>query len=146
MNAKIERWFPLLTGGFTAACYISFLRGYFLPSSVRDLFSSAMQISSITIGFLITAFSILVTIEDKHIVQQLKQAGVYNKLINYFLDAIQWSFILIAVSSIGLLIDFNSQESWHSLAFAIWLFVLTSTASSFYRVIDIFISVVRSSN
>ncbi len=107
MNAKVERWFPLTIGLFTAACYILFLRDYSLPSSVRDLFSSAMQVSSITIGFLITAFSILVTIENKHIVQQLKKAGVYNKLINYFADAIKWSFILIAVSSIGLLIDFS---------------------------------------
>lgn len=146
MNAKVERWFPLLIGFFTAICYIYFLRNYSLPSSVRDLFSSTMQVSSITIGFLITALSILVTIEKKHIVQQLKKVNLYNKLITYFMDAIKWSFGLIAVSSIGLLINFSTKEDWHSLAFAVWLFVLITTALSFYRVIDIFISIVRSSN
>ncbi|WP_009633816.1 hypothetical protein [Synechocystis sp. PCC 7509] len=144
MDKKVERWFPLLIGVLTAAFYIYFLRNYFLPSSVKDLFSSTMQISSILIGFLITALSILVTIEDKKIIQQLKRMGLYNKLLNYFMDATKWSFCLVIASSIGLLINFDVQQSWHSSAFAAWLFVLTTTMSSCYRVIDIFADIIRS--
>ncbi len=144
MDERVERWFPLLMGFITTTIYLYFLRNYSLPSSVKDLFSSTMQISSILIGFLITTLSILLSIEDKKIIQHLERLGSYNKLINYFIDATKWSFCLVTASSVGLLINFNIQQSWHYLAFATWLFVLTTTVSSCYRAFDIFASIIRS--
>lgn len=146
MNAKVERWSPLIIGFFTATIYFCFLQNYSLPSSVRDLFSSAMQVSSITIGFLATALSVLLSIESKNIIQQLKNAGVYKKLVNYFVIAVNWSFALVIFSAICLLLDFKVQWIWNSVTFAAWLFALTGTAASCYRVIDIFASILRSSN
>lgn len=142
----IERWNPQIIGIFTTACYIFFLRNYSLPSSVKDLFNAALTFSSLAITFLGTALSILMVIDKIYLVQQLRNAGVYRKLVNYFIYAINWCFVLAAVTAATLLIDFTAKESWHWVAFAIWLFILTTTGFACYRVIDIFAKILIKSS
>lgn len=146
MPGRIERWYPVLLGLLIASCYYWFLQSHPLPNSLKELFGAATTLSGIAIGFLATAESILFSINHTYVVRQLKSTNTYKKLINYFMDAIQWSFVLAIFSFIGLFINFTNQQYWHSLAFSLWVFFLVTAGLSAYRVIDIFASVLRSSN
>lgn len=144
MSGRVERWYPLVSGVILTLCYFLFLRKYPLPNSIKDLFSAITNLSGITIGFLGTAQSILFSIDKKYVIQQLKVTGVYNKLINYFMTAIKWSFALGIISIFCLILNFETMDAWHCLLFFAWLFVLTTTALSCYRVIDVFAGILRS--
>src|SRR6476646_700209 len=144
MEAQIERWYPLILGFTVAFSYYCFLSDYSLPASTKDLFSAIINLSGITIGFLATSKSILVAIDKKFAIKQLKNTGTYKRLINYFMDAIHWAFRLIVVTAICLLVDFSQPLEWHSILFSIWLFVLATAGFSYYRVIDIFAAILRS--
>lgn len=143
MRAKLERWYPLIFGFTCSIIYLIFFRRYPLPESLKDLLSAVTNLSGIAIGFLAAAQSILFSLPRKYVIQQLKKAGMYSRLLNYFMTAIQWSFVLAVISAFGLLIDFTKSQSWHSLAFSVWLFILTTASLSYYRVIEVFTALLR---
>ena len=150
MNRRIrsqwERWYPLLFGVVALVFYVSLERNfsYSLPESLDNVFSTSTTLSGIVIGFLITAKSILFSIDDKYIIKKLKETNTYNKLINYFMSAIQYAFILAFISLFGLFLDFKSPSLFHKITFAIWIFSLVTASSSCYRVIDVFSGILKS--
>ncbi len=146
MSSKTEKWYPLVLGFIISWCYYWFSVGNHLPNSLKELFSAATTLSGIAIGFLATAKSILFSINQTHIVRQLKNTNKYKTLINYFMDAINWSFLLAILSLTGLFIDFANLQSWHSIAFSFWVFSLVTAGLSCYRVIDVFATILRSSD
>jgi predicted neutral ceramidase superfamily lipid hydrolase len=143
MRGQLERWYPLISGLIVAVSYFIFFRNYPLPASLKDLLSAVTNLSGIAIGFLAAAQSILFSLPRKYVIQQLKATGMYNRLINYFIAAIQWSFGLAVLSAIGLLIDFSKAQYWHSTALSIWLFFLITALLSYYRVIQVFVAILR---
>ncbi|MUG92822.1 hypothetical protein F7734_10320 [Scytonema sp. UIC 10036] len=146
MRSKLERWYPVTFGFFiTALCYLLF-RSKPLPSSLKDIFSAATTLSGIAVGFLATAMSILFTISNTFVVKQIKNTNKYTRLINYFMDAINWSFLLAAFSLVGLFIDINNLGVWQWSAFGIWLFTLITSGLSSYRVIRVFAAILRAAN
>ncbi|MDJ0662113.1 MAG: hypothetical protein QNJ42_21895 [Crocosphaera sp.] len=150
MNRRIrsqwERWYPLLFGVVALVVYVSLERNfnYSLPKSLDNVFSTSTTLSGIVIGFLITAKSILFSIDDKYIIKKLKETNTYNKLINYFMSAIQYAFFLAFISLLGLFLDFKNPSIVHKIIFAIWTFSLVSASSSCYRVIDVFSGILKS--
>jgi hypothetical protein len=145
-KALAERWHPIIFGFIAALIYLLFLKNYPLPNTIRDLFSAAINICAITVGFLGTSQSILLSIANKRMIQQLKAADVYNKLIYYFMNAIHWSFALAISSAIGLIINLNQKEVWHPWIISFWLLCLITATFSYYRVIKVFSFILRSSD
>jgi hypothetical protein len=143
-----ERWYPLLLGITFFICYFFWVRNHSLPeqSKLTNLFSAGTTLSSITIGFLITAESILLSIDERYIVKKLKETKTYNKLVNYFMSAIQFSFGFVLMSIFCLFIDFdtNNHNLFHKLLFTSWLSFLILTSSSCYRVIAVFSDILKS--
>ncbi|WP_026736134.1 hypothetical protein [Fischerella sp. PCC 9605] len=146
MQKNLERWYPLTLGLFSTVFYCLLFWGKPLPSSLKDVFSAATTLSGIAIGFLATAMSILFTISNTNVVKQIKNSNKYIRLINYFVDAINWSFLLAFLSFIGLFIEIKNFGSWQWLAFGIWLFALLTSGFSAYRVIRVFAAILRAAN
>jgi hypothetical protein len=144
--ALIEKWHPIIFGFIVAFIYLLFLKNYPPPNAIRDLFSAAINICAITVGFLSTSQSILLSIPNKQTVKAFKKAAVYGNLINYFMNAIHWSFGLAISSSIGLIINLNQKEVWHPWVISFWLLCLTAATFSYYRVIRLFSYILRSSD
>lgn len=104
----------------------------------NDIYTGMLNITAISIGFLLTAKSIIFTVADTLIIKRLKDAeykGVtyYEVLMSYFNSAIEWSFSLTVLSFIGL---FTNCEKHF---FAFWLFVSISTAIVCYKIIKIYL-------
>lgn len=144
MKSTIEKWYPLFFGTtFAIVCSYFFTKD---PSqnSFKELFSATTTLSGIAIGFLATAVSILLTIIKSYIVQQIINGKVYDKLINYFMDAIQWLFMLTLLSYIGLFFDIATfEQPFKSLAFSLWALAFMTSGLSSYRVIRVFASILR---
>ncbi|PSB32852.1 hypothetical protein [Chlorogloea sp. CCALA 695] len=144
MKSKIEKWYPLFFAISFAILCSYFYKGNPSPNSFDGLFSAATTLSGIMIGFLATAMSILLTIIKSYVVQQVINAKVYDKLINYFIDAIQWLFVLLFLSFIGLFVDITKfDQSFRIPAFGLWSLAFMTSMLSSYRVIRLFASIMR---
>jgi hypothetical protein len=146
MHKNIERWYPITFGLALTVLYCSLLRSKPLPTSLKDVFSAATTLSGIAIGFLATAMSILFTIGNTNVVKQMKNSNKYTILINYFMDAINWSFLLASLSFLGLFVEIKTFGSLEWLVFGIWLFTLLTSGLSSYRVIRVFAAILRGAN
>jgi hypothetical protein len=146
MQKNLERWYPITFGLALTVLYCLLFRSKPLPSSLKDIFSAATTLSSIAIGFLAAAMSILYAISNTNVVKQIKNANKYTMLIDYFMDAINWSFWLASLSFLGLFVEIKSFGSWEWLAFGIWLFTLLTCGLSSYRVIRVFAAILRAAN
>jgi hypothetical protein len=146
MNSALEKWFPLSLSVLIAVAvfFIFYKYSLSLPTSMEDILTAATTLSSITVGFLAASQAVLLSINQEKVVKNLKEAGVYRKLIGYLMDAIHWSFILALSSSIGLAIDFSKVQHWHTYAFSGWIFIVCTTFLSCYRILKLFNRVLRS--
>jgi hypothetical protein len=103
-----------------------------------------VSLSAIAVGFLATAKAILFSIDQRQIVSQLRSLGHYDKLVDYLLAAIHWSFGLAVASALCFVVDLKQPASWHRYALAGWIFVLATSGFACYRVIHIFGKLLRS--
>lgn len=142
-KSELEKWLPYIIGFIFTLLYYLLSDKKTLPDSLKDIFSAATSFSSITIGFLATAMSILLSIDNNHIIRELKNVKIYYKLIDYFMDAIKISFIVALLSLLGLFLDLKATKSWYFLAFHVWLFFLITSGSCSYRIIDVFAKILR---
>jgi hypothetical protein len=140
LTKLVERWTPLFLASFLLVLNWSFFKIYPVQN-FKDLLNGALNLGSISIGFLTASQAVLLSIDEKYVVKQLKNAGVYKKLVQYFLNAIQSAFILVVISifCLGIEIDFlQSQSFLGELLFNIWFFFCVETIASCYRVISVF--------
>ena len=143
MGAIIERWYPRVIGFLFALTYLIFFRDWQIPDSAQNLLLAIVSISAISVGFLATTKSILISIDQKRIIEQLRRVGYYQILVNYIMGAVRWSFALSILSAICLLMDWKQMTPWNQVVLAVWLFVLATALLSCYRVIHIFGKLLR---
>jgi hypothetical protein len=141
-----ERWYPLLFSMLlTLSTFLLFRRlNLSIPDSTKDLLTAATTLSGIIVGFLAATQAILFSIDNSKIIENLRQAGVYSRLINYLMDAIHWSLALAVISSVGLFLDLSNPQSWYLYPFFLWVFFSITTGLSCYRVIRLFNRILHS--
>jgi len=137
-----ERWYPLVGGVASALLYLAIplSRTHVLPETLPNLLSAVLTVAGVAIGFLATVKSILISIDERPIVQRMKEAGVYRRVIGYLRAAITWSFILTLVSSVALLANYKDVRVWDTqrqLGTAIWIVVAVGALLSYYRIAGI---------
>ncbi len=143
MGVFIQKCYPMILG----LAAFGFGAWYFgnnpIPVALRDLFSSAVSIGAIAVGFLGTAMSILCSIERRWIVKQVKRAGMFDRLIGFLLHAIWWCLLLAVLSGAGLLLDLSNPANWYSWSVGVWGGVLIGALTSCFRVIRLFARILR---
>ena len=146
-----ERWYPLVGGSLMAAGYCQFGPKFVVPDDLSKLFSNAITLGGISIGFLATAQSILVTVQDRELIKSFKEAGKYNYLIHYLMHAIHASFFLAAISTAGLLYTPAQptvpvkDPKLFVLCCDVWVLCSTTAILTYYRVVRIFSRILLSS-
>ena len=94
--------------------------------------------------------------EGRRVVRELKDAGVYDLIVDYILAAIHWAFVLAAASAIGMVAESSAICSYEPEALltdkacalrlagvTFWVFALASVGAASYRVVRIFAVVLR---
>lgn len=108
-----------------------------MPDSLDNLLLGAITICTGLAGFLIASMAILFSIEEKYIIQQLRNNRLYNQLIASFVYAIRWSLGSLLVSMAGLFANFEMPYNLSSFFFVAWLFVFVNAICTCYAVIDL---------
>lgn len=140
-SGKFDNYYPIVFGAIVAFIYLwvfSVYPKYALLKGFRDLFTAALTINSISIGFLATAKATLISIHNSRVVRWMKDAGVYDATIKYFIDAVNLSLLCAIWSSLLLLVDFNDPTRFILAGIAIWVFLVTSATLAMYRIICLF--------
>ena len=146
MNKLTERWFPLVGAAIITTISFKFIECSEIHFFAKDLFSSLLNFEGILVGFLMASKSILIAIEGKSIIKWLKDGGVYNKLLQYFMDAINWSFIAIIFSIAGIITSFSIMGICQFFVLYGGIFVISASVLCCYRVIYLFTKILRSIN
>lgn len=113
------------------------------PKTTPTLLGAIINVSGIAIGFLAAAEAIILSIDDVRVIRHLKQAGGYTILVRYLSEAIIASFLLAAVSAVGLFRDFETGH-WHWFGEAAWVFLLVAASLSYFRVLWVFFKILNS--
>jgi hypothetical protein len=136
-----ERSLAWLSGLIAAIGYLSLSRWISIPTGVHDLFSAAVNIAAIGVGFLLTANSILVSADEKWIVQRAKEAGAYQLLVGYLLGATRWCLAAAILSAVAMLYDPKWDLRWYPVALSVWIYIAIGAAAALVRVLNIFAQV-----
>lgn len=141
-----ERWYPLLSSMVLTFFFLLLFRrlNLTIPESTKDLLTAATTLSGIVVGFLAATQAILFSIDNSLVIKNLRQAGVYSRLVNYLMDAIHWSLALAIISSVGLFLDLKNPQTWYLYPFLLWVFLSITTGLSCYRVIRLFNRILHS--
>jgi len=137
-----EKAYPWIGAALVAAAAGKFLPASVIPDDLKDVFSGLLNVSAIAVGFLATAKSILISMEGRRVIQQLRRSGFYNIAVGYMITAIRASFIVAVLALVGLVV----RPKAHGLG--AWFLLLCVGLSAFaglasYRVIDVLTEVLR---
>jgi hypothetical protein len=140
----MERNWPSVVGLLVAGGYMAFCRNFRAPESAKDLLGAGVSIGAIAVGFLANMKAILFSIDKKRIIQQLKDANCLTNVIDYLYWAIASSSFFSLASAVGLIVDLRGHPKLYPIGVSIWLFSVTTTIASYWRVITIFTRILRS--
>lgn len=144
MSIWAEKFYPLIGAIFASFGTFFFMPGFLIEHIIQNLMNPALTISAIAIGFLATTKTLLATIEDKDIIKKLKDVGYYIILLEYIMAAVKASFITAILSAIGIVVADFENLPWLKYGLALWVGSATYTGLSFYRVIQIISSILKS--
>lgn len=105
----IERGYPFLVGLGCALLWYKLCGG--AADSQRDLLGTLVSLSSIVVGFLATAMSIVVSAPDSSLIRELRTSGYSNDLIWYLKEPFSVGIVLVAVSILGYFLSTQELKS-----------------------------------
>ena len=147
MPLQIERRYPIIGAIVAGAVYLVFFRTRAFPSTLHELFAAVISVGAIAVGFLATAKTILVSLSDRAVVEKLRDLGYYRWVVDYIIEAINWSFAIAALSAAGLLLQFapkgSDQDRVHVLFLCAWWVALVGAGLAYLRVVRILTKILR---
>lgn len=105
-----------------------FVCGFPLPSQHSDLMAGGLAFASIAGGFLVTAWSIIVSASNRRLIRKLLDSPVFfNRFNRFFRHSIYLMLFLIVISILG----FFWEKS--KLQMCLFIFFFTLSASMAFR-------------
>ena len=116
----IERYCALLGAILAAAvCWWQWGRVPF-PSSWKELLGAIFTASATGAGFLFTAASILISMDQRPIMKWGRDIGAYAMFASYLTRGVWWCLVAALATLAMFLPDFGRAATWHRLAFCGW--------------------------
>ena len=143
---KLKTSIPILISGLSGLDAFLLFNSYKIETFSTNLFASIITFCGILIGLLFTSLSIVLSIDERDIIQQIKISGAYKSLISKFSFAINLTFILLIYSIFCICIDFKNKEIWHPYIFGIWVFITVLCCIKYYQLTNSLIGILKASN
>lgn len=128
-----------------AAAYWLWGREFEPATPFKELAQAALNVAAISVGFLVSSKTILLSLTNSRVVKRLRASGHFGVILGYFVSAIWWSIGMAISSAVMLLFDFAPKslcvEKYAVLA--AWVFILGGTLGANARVIYLFGKLVR---
>lgn len=101
-----------------------FLCGFPMPSQHSDLMSAGLSFASIAGGFLVTAWSVIVSASNRRLIRKLLDSPVFfNRFNRFFRHSVYLMLLLIVVSIFG----FFWESSRYQMGLFIFCFALSAS-------------------
>jgi hypothetical protein len=130
---------PSIVGAVLCGLAITHQRFWFLSRTWRDDFTNKIvSACAILVAYLITAATIIPAVEDKNVVNKLKETGRFGLMIGYLRSAI-WSstvLLVLAVLASSFLADWSALPRRDRLFSALFWFFAGFAGTSAYRAIS----------
>lgn len=119
MRLWIERWYPLGLSLLTVSAWSRWCSGPI--SGPHDLLSTAITLSSIVVGFLATAMSIVLAAPDSSLMRDLRNSGYIVELIRYLRQPFIVGLALAAFALSGYVVQEDVAKGDLYVGVVIWL-------------------------
>lgn len=137
MQGKLESAYPLALSFIGTCVWIAAFRTRYTALDTGALFQTAITVASITIGFLTTAKSVLVSTNSK-LLSDMRRQGSYEKFVRYITRASMASFYLVAISAACLCMGWSQVDRWHTIFFVAWFFGVLYAGLTSFRSVNLF--------
>lgn len=108
-------------------------------ANYKELLSAAISVGSIGVGFLAAAITLMPSLTGRKIVEQFKQIGALDKLLDYLIAGVIWLFLCSFLSVLGLFLNPANDSAADYIFLYSWLTVFGISMCVAGRVIIAFI-------
>ena len=122
-----ERSWPYLFGLTVTVVYCLIAWRIPVAPGFRDVLTTTAGLAGNLAGFLAATAGILTTVSGSEFMQQAKQAGVYENLVQYLLTSMGWCIAIAVLSILSLYFDWSHIGSSRHIIVLCWV-ALGSTA------------------
>lgn len=135
ISDSFRKWFERLWPWLLAALFALF----FLYQHVElteeaslHLLDKIVDICAISIGFWSTALTLLLALEDRRVVEGLRQLRLYERIVVFFLTTIYSFFVLLLLSLTRMA---TGRPSWstHRIYVSGWAFIIVFSGAAMVR-------------
>lgn len=138
LTERWERSYPAALAVASTAVWWFCFRGRYATLDAPAIFQTALTVTSITIGFLATAKSILLT-SNSALLRRLRKQGSFHTFARYLARASMYSFVSLAFSAGGMLMHWRSRpDTLHTIVFAMWFFWAALAGTTAFRSVHLF--------
>ena len=140
MPLYIEKYYPYIGGLVAAFAWWGFSME-FPPTRINAILSASLTLGAITTGFLATAKAILLSLDGKAIMTDLRKSGYIENLVSYLAQAIWLSFAFCILTLSGFFMP--GTTSLPTVYETLWFSFGACAALAFARVIYLFLLILR---
>src|SRR5579862_8388347 len=129
----VEMLWPWFVAVAAATCGLVFNQHIHLASEAKSrLLDKFVDVCAISVGFWATALALLLALEDRKTVDGLRKLGIYERIVDYFLNTVYSYFVLLLFCLVTIAFG---HPTWlpHNIYVAAWVFILTFSASAMLR-------------
>lgn len=141
-----DKAYPHIVAVLAGLGYFLFLlqfKEYVVHPNMKDLLTASATISSIAVGFLATSKATLLSINSSRVVKWMKDGGVYNTMIDYFMTAVHYCMATAVYSALLLLVNFTKSSQMNLILITVWVFLSVGSLLTGYRIIRLYSDVLR---
>lgn len=146
MTKHCEELYPFVGGGLAGAVVwlmtVAF-RHSLSTDTLKTLYEVMVNIGAISIGFLGTILAILFSLSNSRTLRHVRQAGRYQQLVDYLLSPIYWYFWLVALSTLGLVVESEKMTlltKWISFP---WISLVTGSFMASFRAMNVMVKILK---
>ena len=137
LKRSIERWYPLALAAIATGLTLWKWPHLYTTLDASGVFQTAITVSAITVGFLATAKSVLISGRGR-ILKAMRKQGTLATFVSYLTSASKAAFASVALSGICVVINWQQADCRHTALFSAWTFVGVLTAALSWRAIHVF--------
>lgn len=115
---------PIISGFIISIGLFYLINQYANISSIFDNYPAFLSLSAAFIGFLVTAFTILIAFPEQGRIKDLKKFNLYPQLYYFFIISILSQVLVLIVALIGLLFKITGPAYSFLMIFVIILSVM----------------------
>jgi hypothetical protein len=113
------------------------------PANWKEFLGAVFTASATGAGFLFTAASILLSMDERKVIRWGRETGAYQMFAGYLTNGVWWCLVAALNTLLMFLFDFTKSARWHRPVFALWVGLSVGAAIAVVRVLLILATILQ---